>query len=137
MASFNIAHDNTIKNEGEELSLHKEDSGNWTGGKINSGVLIGSKWGIAAPTLSAFLGRIATADEMKNLSYEKASLIYKKNYWDKIKGGEINNQEEANSIYDSAVNMGPSTAIKLAQKVLGIKETGVMDILTLNKLNNK
>lgn len=138
MASFNIAFELTDKNEGgEKLSLVHEDSGNWTSGQVGIGALIGSKFGISAPVLADYLKRVPEASDMKNLSKDTAKVIYKRNYWDKIKGDELNNQQEANSIYDSAVNMGPGTAIKLAQKALNLPTTGVMDIVTLNKLNNK
>lgn len=136
MASFNIARKITDVNEGG-YGDDPKDSGNWTSGRIGVGSLIGTKYGISAPILCVYLKRPATVSDMKNLSYETAGLIYKRNYWDKIKGDDINSQDVANSLYDNAVNVGPGTAIKLAQRSLGISETGVMDIQTLNKLNNK
>lgn len=63
--------------------------------------------------------------------------LYKIKYWDEIRGDYILLQPVADSLYDSAVNMGPGPAIKLAQRALKIKETGKMDDATLNKLNNK
>ena len=63
--------------------------------------------------------------------------LYRIKYWDEIQGDYILNQGIADSIYDSAVNMGPSRAIKLAQKALGLKESGKMDQVTLDRLNNK
>lgn len=144
MADFHTAHKITAKNEGGYTG-NPDDNGNWTGGKKGAGKLIGTNWGISAPVLvetigrldSSKLGRIPTVEDMKNLSRETAEAIYKLRYWDKIKGDQIISQAVANSIYDSAVNMGVGTAIKLAQRAAGIAETGVMDTATLNKLNNK
>ena len=41
---------------------------------------------------------------MKSLSPSMAKDIYKKNYWNPIRGNEIKNQDSANIIYDMAVN---------------------------------
>lgn len=136
MAKFGPAHKLTSINEGG-FTIVPEDSGNWTSGKIGVGNLIGTNFGISAPVLCEFMRKTATIDDMKNLSQDIVEIIYRKNYWNLIHGDEINNQETANSIYDSAVNMGPATAIKLAQKALGLPETGKMDATTLNKLNNQ
>jgi lysozyme family protein len=64
-----------------------------------------------------------------------AKPYYKKKYWDKIRGDEIKNQQEANRIYDTYVNTG-SSGVSLAQRAMGIIETGFMDDHTLNTLNN-
>ena len=74
---------------------------------------------------------------MKNLSKEIAAEIYRKKYWKVIRGDEITNQTISESIYDSAVNMGCSQAIKLCQRAASLPETGRMDDITLKFLNNK
>ena len=134
MAKFEIADEITSENEGGYTD-NPNDSGNWTGGKIGVGQLIGTKYGISAPVLSSNLKRVATLFDMQSLSHEDAMAIRKKLYWDKVKGNEINNQNIANSIYDSAINMGVGTAIKLAQRAASIDETGIMDQKTLKALN--
>ncbi len=63
--------------------------------------------------------------------------FYKAEFWDKIKGDKIDSQDVANSIYDSAVNMGVTAAVKLAQRSLNINETGIVSSAMLDKLNNK
>jgi len=62
--------------------------------------------------------------------------FYQKKYWNPMRGNEITSQDEANSIYDSCVNMGIEEGIKIAQRSAGVEETGVMDDRTLNALNN-
>mgnify|MGYP001254997201 CR=1 FL=1 len=62
--------------------------------------------------------------------------FYKSEFWDKVKGDSIKSQLKANQIYDMAVNSGISTAVKIAQKTLGLPESGKMDLQTLNKLNS-
>lgn len=136
MASFNTAQDLTAKNEGGYTN-NPDDNGNWTGGKKGIGSLVGTNWGISAPVLKEYLHREIEERDMRGLTHDVARKIYKKNYWDLIKGDEINSQALANSIYDSAVNLGPGSAIKQLQLSMKLKDTGIMDVITLNKLNNK
>lgn len=136
MADFLLAHNRTIKFEGE-YQCDPDDNGNWTGAKKTIGRLIGTKYGITASLLAAYMHKEPTVDDMKNLDPDVARMIYLKNYWSPIRGNEIRNQDEANMIYDSAVNMGVGTAIILTQRTLGLHKTGTMDNITLQKLNDK
>lgn len=104
-ASFEDAQEKIKRFEGG-YSGDSRDPGNWTGGKIGSGDLIGTNWGISAPVLMTFLGKKPSVQDMKNLSYETALKIYKRNYWDMIRGDEIENQSVADVLYDGAVNQG-------------------------------
>ena len=61
--------------------------------------------------------------------------FYHINYWDKILGDQINDQEVATSIFDFAVNAGISTSATLAQMVLEVTADGVIGNETINKLN--
>lgn len=77
----------------------------------------------------------------KNLdSDEKLQVLvkecYKTNYWNPVWGDRIKNQKVANDIYDTAVNMGVGTSIKLSQRQFGFKETGKMSNQLLSKLNS-
>jgi len=134
MANFEIADKLTRTSEGG-YSDHREDNGNWTGGKIGNGVLIGTKYGISAPVLMTYLGRVPKLSEMKKLSSETVTKIYNKNYWKVIRGDEILNQDISNQIYDMAVTSGPGTAIILAKRVRNHPESTKMDDEFLNLLN--
>ena len=136
MADFKTAFAKTIINEGGYSDV-PEDNGNWTSGVKGVGVLIGTKYGISAPVLQQFLGHTPTVGEMKFLSIQTAQEIYRKNYWNVIRGDEIESQEISDSLFDSSVNMGDSRAIKLLQAVLLLPQTGIMNDETLNKINNK
>lgn len=136
MADFKISDAKTSKFEGK-YKKEPEDSGDWTSGKINVGILIGTNWGISAPVLKEFLGRMPTESDMRNLSQEDAQSIRKKNYWDAIKGDQLLIQSVADSIYDSAINLGVKPSIKIHQKSWAVPQTGKMDEVTLNALNNK
>ena len=117
-----------------------DDDGNWYMGQ-----LIGTNWGIAAPTLAGFLGRTPTVAEMKNLSRATAELILKRNFWDKSNFGKLNNQSVATMLYDGSVNHGVSGMRVLAEKALSrlkhplvyYKVFTTEGIELMNKLNQK
>jgi lysozyme family protein len=52
------------------------DSGNWTGGRVGVGVLVGTNMGISAPVLAHWRqGGVITAADMENLSRDEATAI--------------------------------------------------------------
>lgn len=73
--------------------------------------------------------------DIKNLEYEDAVAIYKRDFWDKLKLDEVENQTVAEAIFDMAVNSGPSNAVKMAQELVGAKVDGKIGPETLGKLN--
>lgn len=136
MADFKIAFRRTGIFEGGYTD-EPNDNGNWTGGVKGRGVLIGTNHGVSAPVLSEYLGRTATVSDMRTLSLEVTEKIFRRNYWDKIRGNEIINQDSANEIFDDAINAGVGAAIRKAQRALGLKDDGIMGPITLNKINGK
>ncbi len=130
-ADFNSSQTKVAKAEGGYQNSYS-DSGNWTGGKVGIGSQIGTNFGISAPTLSAYLGRTATIDDMKNLSYDTALKIYKSQYWNQINGDAIKDQSVADIIYDGAVNSGVSGIKKVVKDSLNIPAYDVNKINTIN-----
>jgi len=115
MADFEVAILKVIKHEGGYVNDPKDSGGE-------------TKYGIskrAYPNL-----------DIKNLTLQNAKAIYKKDYWDRIKGDLIKSQEIAESIFDFAVNAGVKTASKMAQLVLDVKPDGIIGPKTLKALNN-
>lgn len=136
MAKFEIADKITVKVEGGYQQA-KEDNGNWTGGRVGEGKLIGTNHGISAPMLGQYLRRPATLEEMLHLTPATAKLIRKQFFWDKICGDDILSQDIANKIYDTCINVGIPPAVMWAQKEVNIPEDGRMDKITLFALNQK
>ena len=62
--------------------------------------------------------------------------FYKENFWDKVKGDDIRNQQVAESIFDFGVNTGVRTASKLSQLVIDVTPDGIIGNVTIKKLNN-
>lgn len=100
--------------------------------------------GITLTTFAAYaeedLGIKPTLENLKSLSNEQASIIYKKRYWDKIKANEIENGSIAYMLYDFNVNAG-NNAIKSLQSVLvdlskDVDIDGIMGKKTIDAINN-
>lgn len=80
------------------------------------------------------LNILLNKDEKLELMVRK---FYKKEFFDVMRGDEILDQGITEDIYDSCVNMGCHQSIVLTQRAWAVPETGKMEDVTLNKLNNK
>jgi len=138
MANFEIAYKETGLYEGDGYKCEEEDNGDWSGGKRGVGVLAGTIAGITASEVMRSLGKTVftlTADDVKNFPESKRKEIYKKKYWDVIRGDEIESQELANKIYDEQVNAGYQS-IKAIQQMAGLSVSGKMTDETIQYINN-
>lgn len=139
MADFNKAHKYIVKEEGGYQDM-PNDSGNYT-----DGLLIGTNYGISADTLKSYLGRTPSKDDMKNLSFNDAVIIYIQNYWSKILGDKIKNQSVALLIYDGSVNQGRGAMRSVVGNAMKNLNADISDdkvfseagIKKLNSLNQK
>lgn len=102
-------------------SDHKADPG----GKTN--------WGITQATLSQYLGRPATATEIRALTKAEAEVIYRKLYWDRVSGGSLPPGIDL-CVFDFGVNSGQSRAVKSLQAALGVKADGWIGEKTLSAI---
>lgn len=103
------------------------DNGSWT----NSGVTI-----TTYTEYCALKGLpVPTVDDLKKLDYATWLDILKVLFWDKIQGDKINNQSIANFLCDFEYNSGV-WGIKTVQKILGLKEDGIVGNQTLAAINN-
>lgn len=73
--------------------------------------------------------------DIASLTLDQAIAIYKRDYWDKIQGDKIKSYSVAFAIFDQAVNRGVATAVKNAQKAIGVKDDGLLGPATLNAIN--
>ncbi len=94
------------------------------GGYVNNSSDKGgpTKYGITQATLSKHLGRKASIDDVKNLSKEIASDIYREQYVAPF--NFVKDQHLYVLLIDSGVNHGISNAYKFLQKALGVKVDG-------------
>ena len=63
--------------------------------------------------------------------------FYKQEFWDKMRGDEIREQDIANSIFNFGVNAGMGMAVKLAQLVVGATPDGGIGAKTVELLNQQ
>ncbi len=68
--------------------------------------------------------------DIRHLSEEQAKEIYRKDYWAKIKWGELD-EAVAVVLMDIAVNNGSGRATKWLQEILGVEVDGVFGPITL------
>ena len=91
------------------------DAGNWTSGACGRGRCVGTKYGISA---AAYPGL-----DIPRLTLEDAEAIYRRDYWNRIKGDEMP-AGLGLLVFDSAVNNGVSRAAKWLQAALGVTIDG-------------
>lgn len=63
--------------------------------------------------------------------------FYQHQFWDKVRGDQIENQDVAESIFDFAVNAGIGASVTLAQTASGAPTDGLMGTDTLAAINKK
>lgn len=97
------------------------DKGGWT------------KYGVTRKALGAFLGREATPDDVKNLTLETASKIYRQDYWNAVKADSLPVGVDY-LLFDCAVNQGPVTAIKILQRTLGVEVDGRLGPVSFSRI---
>lgn len=114
MTAFERVMEFILRHEGA-FGKDPQDSGNWTGGKINVGELRGTKYGISAAAYPDI--------DIENLTLDTARSLYKRDYWDKCRCGEMP-FPVAITVMDSAVNQGPAAAIRMLQKSLDVTVDG-------------
>jgi lysozyme family protein len=77
-----------------------------------------TNWGITLATYSAFKGRKVSKDEVRAMTRDDALRIYKRQYWDTVKGDDLPAGLDY-AVFDFCVNSGPDRAVRDLQKVLG------------------
>jgi lysozyme family protein len=124
--NFEDAFARVIGNEGG-LSMSPKDRGNWTGGRIGSGQLRGTKYGISAaafPTL-----------DIQAVTLDQARTIYREKYWTPA-GCDLLPDQLKFPVFDLAVNSGPGQAARLLQRSVGAVEDGSIGPKTLMSVLN-
>lgn len=92
--------------------------------------------------IRASLRNFKNLEYVSNLLYKDSELremvrvFYKRVFWGKMRGDEIDSQLKANEIFIFGVNVGMKKAIKTVQEIVGAEADGVMGEITLDALNN-
>jgi lysozyme family protein len=131
VAKFELFLPILLKHEGGYVN-HPDDPG----GETNMGITMAT----FKQASKKLLGLEPTSENLKALDAQQAGVIYRRLYWDRIKGDELTLQELANLLCDFYVNAG-SHAIKTLQYVLrsmgsGIAADGHMGTETMRALQS-
>jgi len=86
--------------------------------------------GVTLNTLSGWLGRPATVDDVKALTPQVAGEIYQANYYNPVHGPDLQDGVDLMA-FDASVNSGPGRAIMLLQAALGVTADGLFGPKTL------
>lgn len=91
--------------------------------------------GVTLATYRKFFGSDKTCKDLKEITQAEWDLIFKEGYWDKWRADEINNQSIADLLVDWTWASG-RYGIILPQRVLGVKDDGVVGPKTIAAINN-
>lgn len=106
---------NTILPHEGGYTADRRDPGNWTGGKVGVGKLLGTNRGIAANTYGESLLRKGRT--IKSLTEAECAAIYERDYFRALNLHLLKSQGIADELADEAVNMGPAGAERLLARV--------------------
>jgi len=103
------------------FQANPKDKGNWTGGQIGSGRLVGTKYGISAASYPG--------EDIEHLTPERARELYRRDFWGPA-GCDIVPDVLRFPLFSVAVHTSaprrPVTAIKMLQRAAGVKDDGVI-----------
>ena len=97
---------------------HKDDPGGIT------------NLGCTKATWEKWCGHPVDEQDMRDLTPEDVSPLYKDKYWDKVRGDELPAGVDY-VVFDTAINSGPGRAAKLLQEVIGATPDGAIGPMTL------
>ena len=86
--------------------------------------------GVTKATWENWVGRASDEAEMRSLTPEKVEPLYKKKYWDAVRGDNLPVGLDY-LMFDFAVNAGPGRAIKVMQSAVGVTPDGGFGPMTL------
>ena len=131
MADFDLAQTFVHRAEGG-FQADPRDGGNYAGGQVGKGELVGTRYGISAPVLARYLGRPITRVDMEQLPYATALQIYRSLYWNPLELDRLTDQPLALLLYDGAVNQGPRVARQALAHALAATGTESITSRTTN-----
>lgn len=94
-----------------------------------------TQFGVTLCTYKAFYGKNKTKEDLKKITDEEWWEIFKRGFYNRVKGDEIKNDSICLLIVDFAFNSGVKTAIRQVQKALGCTADGIIGPKTLAAIN--
>ena len=92
--------------------------------------------GVTKKVYDEWTGSESTEQEMRDLTPEDVAPIYKKNYWDRVKGDSLPSGLDW-ACFDWAVNSGSGRPAKAVQRAVGATADGAIGPATLGLIMEK
>lgn len=92
--------------------------------------------GVTKRVWEEWTGKPAGEQEMRSLTPAMVSPLYKKRYWDAVRGDDLPSGVDL-CVFDCAVNAGVSRASKFLQQAIGVPADGVIGPKTLAAVTAK
>ena len=121
MSRFNISLQRILKHEGGFVN-DPLDSGGIT------------NLGVTKRVWEEFVGHPVSEADMRNLTVEKVSRLYKQRYWDRVQADKLPKGVDY-VVFDFAINAGVGRAIKTLQSTVGSTPDGIIGNQTLARIN--
>lgn len=115
--NFDIFLTEILKHEGGYVN-HPKDAG----GPTNKGITL--------VNFQSFVKPGGTIDDLKKLTDAQAGVVYRRNYWNVVKGDDLPSGLDL-ATGDYGVNSGNARPVKALQKLVGVAQDGKMGPLTL------
>jgi lysozyme family protein len=92
--------------------------------------------GCTKATWEEYCGHPVDERTMRSLTPLDVAPLYKRKYWDKIKGDDLPNGVDY-VVFDAAINSGPGRAAKWLQACVGVYADGIIGDKTIQAVLNK
>jgi len=91
--------------------------------------------GVTKATWENWVGRQSNESEMRSLTADKVEPLYRKKYWDAVRGDELKSGISY-LCFDLAVNAGVGRSIKTLQSAVGVPADGGFGPITMNAVQS-
>ena len=116
------------------LAMLLEHEGGYVNSKHDRGGM--TNLGVTKRVYDEWVGRESTEQEMRDLTPDDVAPIYKKNYWDRVKGDQLPSGVDW-CAFDWAVNSGSGRPAKAIQRAVGATQDGAIGNQTLGLVAEK
>src|SRR5690606_19150221 len=107
----------------------------WEGGYVNDPLDKGgcTNMGVTIGSYRHYIDSKGTCADLKKLTKDQFTLVFSK-FWNRWKADQIMDQQVANILVDWVFNSG-TYGIRIPQRILGIKQDGIVGPITLAAVN--
>ena len=121
MSRFDICLERVLKHEGGFVQ-DIFDSGGMT------------NLGVTKRVWEEFVGHPVSENDMRTLTVEKVSKLYKQRYWDRVQADKLPKGVDY-VVFDFSINAGVGRAVKTLQSTVGSNPDGIIGNQTLARIN--